>query len=172
MKKTIAMVAALSVVILAGCTRNSDNNPGFPEGPRTTPSTAPPVTNPATNEPKPTENSTKTNEPEPTTPKPDKTTDKPEPKPSATVSSDAGTPANQFATRWGVRYPSVPEYAILKAANGVCAVINTFDNWESSALARKGIDEVVTAAGMQQNDAFEFAQDADQNYCASVSNPT
>jgi len=89
--------------------------------------------------------------------------------PTATT-SEAGTPATQFAERWGKKYPAIPEFVILKTANSTCDLISS-GNWQDEP--RKSLIEgVVSAAGMAENDAVEFAQDAEQNYCSSRSNPT
>jgi hypothetical protein len=161
MKKTLAITAAL-LFGLTGCTNNSGNNE-----PTQTP-TASPAVSETTAIPDPTTQPTKD---EPT---PDKTTSTQKPEPSPTSSSaDSGTPATEFAGRWGKRYPDVPEFAILKAANGVCTFIDQYGNgWESNPLAQAGIKEVAEFAGLAGNDALEFAQDANQNYCASRANPT
>lgn len=160
MKKTLAVAAVLAIA-LAGCTNNSGN----PE-PTQTP-TASPATSVSTIEPDPTTAPTKTSEPEPT----QEETTKPNPEPAAS-SPEAGTPAVQFAGRWGKKYPNVDEYAILKAANGVCAVTEQYPDWTNSTLAQAAINEIVTGFGLNDNDGVEFAQDAQQNYCPSISNPT
>lgn len=160
MKRTIAM-AVVSALALSGCNFEPDGN--YPEPVRTT---ASPATSPSTIKPEPsetpTQKDTKTPNAEPTTPDPDPTTQPP----------GADTPANQFAKRWGEKYPAVPEYAILKAANGVCDIVGRFPDWTNNPLAQAGIKEVVKGFGLDANDGVEFAQDAQQNYCNSVSNPT
>lgn len=162
MKRTIA-VAVVAALSLAGCNFEPDGN--FPEPVRTT---ASPATSPSAIKSEapvtPTKDTPNQTEPTKEDPRPEPT--------STTTTSDAGTPATQFAQRWGLRYPLVPEYAILKAANGVCAVIKQFPDWTNSPLAQAGIREVVTGFGLDANDGVEFAQDAQQNYCSSVSNPT
>lgn len=160
MKKTLAVSAVLGLVFLAGC-KSPDSGP-TPLPTSVSPSVAVSESNsveptPTTREPAPEET---TNKPEPTTPK------------TSTSSSDAGTPATQFAQRWGAKYPDVPEYAILKGANGVCAVTEQYPDWTNNALAQAAIEEIVKGFGISENDAVEFAQDAQQNYCSSVSNPT
>lgn len=103
--------------------------------------------------------------------KPEKTTTKPEA--PATATPEAGTPAVQFAARWGKRYPQVPEFAILKAANATCRAIDAAGaNWNDNPVTVAAIETIVGAAGLSANDGVEFAQDANQNYCSSVSNPT
>jgi hypothetical protein len=103
-------------------------------------------------------------------PTPEETTTKPEASPTGTP---ARPPAVEFAQRWGTKYPDIPEFAILKAANATCRVIETAGNdWNKDPLVVAGIEVAVQASGLSQNDAVEFAQDADQNYCASVANPT
>lgn len=164
MKKTIA-ISAVMLFALTACNKPEEINPSPTR-------TAQPTVTQTTNEPGPTEVPT-TSVPDPGA---EPTTNKPEepvtPAPSV-ISSDAGTPATQFAQRWGVRYPSVPEYAILKAANGVCAMIEQFGNgWESDERALAGIREAAEFAGIAGYDGLEFAQDANQNYCSTVSNPT
>lgn len=96
------------------------------------------------------------------------------PKPSESASSDvAAPPATQFAKRWGDRYPNVPEFAILKAANATCRVIEEAGNgWQDNTLLIAGIGELLKSAGINSDQGLEFAQDAEQNYCSSVSNPT
>jgi hypothetical protein len=160
MKKTLAVSAILVIAVLGGC-KNPDSRPT-------------PV--PTTVSPSVTISQANSAEPTPTTrePGPDKTTNKPEPTTprTSTASTDAGTPAVQFAQRWGVKYPNVPEYAILKGANGVCAVVDQYPDWTSNPVAKDSIEEIVTGFGLNQSDAVEFAQDAEQNYCSSISNPT
>jgi hypothetical protein len=159
----IGIVAVIALVIgLSGCTSgNSDPAPiplpSATESPSVKPTAAPePTVTEQPNTPDP------TNQPEPTG---EPTTVAP------TV--EAGTPATQFAERWGKRYPEVPEFAILKAANATCAAIDQAGaNWNDNILVVAGIEAAVTAAGLSGNDALEFGQDAKQNYCSSVSNPT
>jgi hypothetical protein len=162
MRKTIA-VAVVGVLALSGCNFEPDGN--FPEPVRTT---ASPTTSPSAIKSEAPATPTKDvpQEPEPTKEEP-----KPEPT-SATTSSAATTPAVQFAKRWGEKYPTVPEYAILKAANGVCAVTEQFPDWTNNPLAKAGIDEIVKGFGISESDGVAFTQDAQQNYCGSVSNPT
>lgn len=101
-------------------------------------------------------------DPEPTTP----------PRPTLTA-PEAGTPATQFAARWGKRYPGVPEYAILKAANATCSIIaKSGQDWTNDPATLAAIELALKAIDMPSNDALEFAQDAEQNYCSSVENPT
>ena len=166
-RKMKALTLSIAVSFMLGIYACSDGNNAVP-----LPSTPTPEVSYSTN---PTEASTPTQKPtaEPTrehTTKPETV----EPKPTATVtSSDAGTPAVEFAARWGKRYPDVPEFAILKAANGTCRILTEAgDNWNDSTVVMNSIEVVVGTAGIKNNDALEFAQDADQNYCASVSNPT
>ncbi len=160
MKRTIA-VTVVAALALAGCNFEPDGN--YPEPVRTT---ASPAASPSTINPEPSVTPTKDAEPQPTK-------EDPKPEPTSTVtSSDAGTPAVQFAKRWGEKYPAVPEYAILKAAKGVCAVTEQFPDWTNNPLAKAAIDEVVKGFGIAENDSVEFTQDAQQNYCSSLSNPT
>lgn len=168
MKKTI-VVGVVAALALAGCNFEPDGN--FPEPART------PISSPTTQLTNQPESSKAVPSKEPTTDGPTtKPTEDPTEKPSpsaSVISSDAGTPATQFAARWGTRYPGVPEYAILKAANGVCTFIDQYGNgWESNPLAKAAINETMRAAGFDDNIGVEFAQDAQQNYCASRSNPT
>jgi hypothetical protein len=106
---------------------------------------------------------------------PDSTTIKPTVPDKATPGSEAptaGTPATQFASRWGKKYPSVPEYMILKAGKSVCVFINEASgNWTEDEKALAGIREATSLAGIEASQSFEFAQDAEQNYCSSLSNP-
>lgn len=163
MRKTIISMALVSALGLAGCQSNSDGN----YVPTPTQAPAPTVNSPTTDS----EGSTPT--PEVQTPDaPTTTAPKPEPTPSTTT-QEAGTPATQFAQRWGKKYPQVPEFAILKAANRVCSAINTIGpEWISDPLGQKLMQEAINGLGISDNDAVEFAQDAQQNYCGSVSNPT
>ncbi len=169
MRTTTAKIISGAIVIvlaLSACTDKPDViEPSLPG----TPSVAASQT---TNTSEPTKTPEIPSEPRPTEPDPEKPTKSASPEPSVT-SSDAGTPAVQFASRWGKRYPNVPEYAILKAANGVCVVSDQYgEDWLNNPLAEAAINELVQFAGISENDAVEFAQDARQNYCASVSNPT
>lgn len=85
------------------------------------------------------------------------------PSPSAAV-----PPAIEFAQRWGKKYSSVPEYAILKTANVTCEAIDIAGiDYFTDPVAMGVITDAVTAAGMESKDALEFAQDAQQNYCSS-----
>jgi len=104
------------------------------------------------------------------TPKP---AEKESPRVPTASPSEPATVGVQFAQRWGLRYPNVPEYAILKAANATCKIIEKNElSWNIEPGILKSIEDVVNIAGLPDNDALEFAQDANQNYCASVSNPT
>ncbi len=158
-------ILCLPLLLIAGCNKPVDPTP--------TPSVFPtPIKSPSdliSKPPKvpstPTQTVTKTEVPE--------DSDNATPAKPEVSMSEAGTPATQFASRWGKRYPSVPEFAILKAANAICRTIETSgDNWINSELAKSAIEVAVGAAGLNENDAVEFAQDAQQNYCSSVSNPT
>jgi hypothetical protein len=162
MKKTI-IVGLIATLALAGCDFEPDRN--YPEPMRTTTSTPQPELT------KPTQGSKPDPVPTKNTPEEQPTKETPKPEPAPTTSG-AETPATQFAKRWGEKYPSIPEYAILKAANGVCAVTQQYPDWTDNALAKAALYEVVKGFGLAENDAVEFTQDAQQNYCASVSNPT
>jgi hypothetical protein len=161
MKKTL--VSLVVIMALAGCNAPSDPTP--------TPTEVPTV------EVSPSETPTEAPEPnpEPVPTKDDGGSESPKPTPQspAPTTSEAGTPATQFAERWGKRYPSIPEFAILKAANRTCDVIGAAGNgWESDPLVQLALKEGIGAFGLSDNDALEFAQDANQNYCSSVGNPT
>jgi hypothetical protein len=158
-KLVIALTAG--VLALTGCSNTSEPTPvPNPTPVETTVNPAPTTDAP---EPDPTR--------EPTVAP---TTDEPKPEPAPSVSSsEAGTPAVQFAERWGKRYPNVPEFLILKAANQTCRLLaEAPDNWTSDSETLAGIKAGVTLAGIEGSDGVEFAQDAQQNYCGSVSNPT
>lgn len=170
---TVVLVVII-VLAIAGCSNNNEPSrtptpaPVTPsveisEGSTPTPGWITPNGSEA-----PTAEPTRDVDPEPTR------NNEPDPKPTAAPSSsDAGTPATQFAARWGQRYPNVPEYLILKAANSTCRLIETTgQGWEDSPLFKPAVENIAEVAGISSNDAFEFAQDADQNYCSSVSNPT
>ena len=161
MKHTVALLLA-GALGLAGC---QSNNGGIKEpAPTQVPSE---VKSQTTKPAEPSSTPTQSSPAEPTTQRP-----VPQPTKTGTGVPEAGTPATQFAARWGVRYPSVPKYAILKAANGVCAVIEqTGADWVSDAVAMNSIGQTATAFGLEKNQALEFAQDAGQNYCASIVNP-
>ena len=162
MKVKLSAVAGITGLILAGCT---GNNPG----PTPTPSPAVTASEEITEAP------TVRPEPDATTPPREPSEPNPEPKPQdpAPTTTPAQTPAVEFAQRWGKKYPDVPEFAILKAANGVCRAIEASGaNWNDNPLVVAGIEATVSAAGLNGNDGIEFAQDANQNYCSSVSNPT
>lgn len=168
MKKTLVSIMALSVITLSGC-NSVDKKPtpqpvpsvsvlptetdgGMPTPPNIT---RPPYT------PEPTEELPETVKP---------TTDSPT---VAPTTSGAVTPAVEFAGRWGKRYPDIPEFAILKAANGTCRIIAAAgQGWEKDPLIQSAIKTATGLAGLSDNDALEFAQDANQNYCSSVANPT
>lgn len=168
MRRTIVSIATtltLSMGLVA-CSSPSDPTPT----PSATPGPAVSSPEKPTTAPVPTPGPTETDAPEkPSDPEPTK---KPEPTP-APATSEAGTPATQFAQRWGKRYPDVPEFAILKAANATCRAIEASGNdWNKDPIVTGAISLAIQAAGLSENDAIEFAQDADQNYCASVANPT
>lgn len=161
MNRTIAVLLVAGFG-LAGCQSNNDGNI------KPTPSSVPSVTKSQTTKPVEPSKKPTTQAPEPTEP----TTRNPEPGPVAST-TEAGTPATQFAQRWGLRYPSVPEYAILKAAKGTCLLIEQGGaDWFSDPVVMGGVEEIITGFGMEKNQALEFAQDADQNYCSSIANPT
>lgn len=162
MRKTVLAVAGVALA-LGGCQSNTDGN--------ITPSPAPV---PSVSETK----STKPAEPS-ESPTPAKSSESPKPDPDSSTAkppvetTEAGTPATQFAQRWGLRYPSVPEYAILKAAKGTCLLIEQGGvDWFADPMIMGGIEEIVTGFGIEKNQALEFAQDANQNYCSSIANPT
>ncbi len=150
MKKTLLSISAIAALTVFGCSNGTD------------------PTSPPANIPKP-----PVGIPAPSTPEP---TDEPQPEPEASPSpsaSGAVTPAVAFGKRWNERYPDVPGYVILKTANGVCnAIAKAGNGWESNPLVIAGFDTAVKAIGMDDNVGLEFAQDANQNYCASMSNPT
>lgn len=166
MKKTI-VVLATAVLALGACNKPSDPQP-VPTKPTTpvvvTPSAVLVTTPPAVETTAPTQGGDSDNPPvksdEPTT--------------SVAPSSEAAAPpATQFAQRWGAKYPNVPEYAILKAANSVCYVINAAGaDWAKNEEAVASVEAAVSVMGINKSDGVEFAQDAAQNYCSSVSNPT
>jgi hypothetical protein len=61
---------------------------------------------------------------------------------------------------------------ILKAGKGVCLIINEASgNWTQDDKVLAGIREATNWAGIEASQSFEFAQDAEQNYCPSLSNP-
>ncbi len=165
MRRLVVAVFAGVAILLSGCQA---------ENPQPVPSTPAPIKSPSATA---TEAPTARPEPVPTTAetprgeatKPETT---PTPKPSATT--EAGTPATQFASRWGKKYPDVPEFAILRAANATCTILENApgDNWNDNPLVLAAIEKAVQVSGLSENDAVEFAQDAQQNYCSSVSNPT
>jgi hypothetical protein len=159
MKKTIVSIMAISAISLGAC--NSGSNPT----PTPVPSESVVVSESPT--------AVATPEPEVTTKKPDpaRTTDKPETKDPVTAeptTTGAVPPAIEFAQRWGAKYPNVPEFAILKAANATCDAIATAGtDYANNTVTMGIISSVVSTAGLSENDALEFAQDADQNYCSS-----
>lgn len=110
-------------------------------------------------------------DPEQTAPEPEKTTKNNTPdNTAAPTTSEAVPPAVQFAQRWGKKYPSVPEYAILKTANATCTLIEEAGtNWNDNTVTMAAIAGLLSTVDMSDNDALEFAQDANQNYCSSVS---
>lgn len=168
------MATSVAVSLLFGIYACSNNEPTpTPSLPSPSVSTIP--SEAVTLDPAPTsiedEGPYPTEEPEPTRKPPARTTE-PTPVPTVTT-SEAGTPAVQFAARWGKRYPNVPEFAILKAANATCRLIEASgSNWNDNPATIAAIETAVGAAGLSSKDGVEFAQDANQNYCASVSNPT
>lgn len=167
MRKTKATVIAS--VISIGLTLSACSDKTEPINPMPTATPSSPVVN-STIAPEPSTAAPRTTEPETDAP----TTKLPEPTVSTAPTSEAAAPpATQFAQRWGQRYPNVPEFAILKAANGTCRLIAASGtNWNDSTDTMKAIEAAVSLAGVDSNDALEFAQDADQSYCSSVSNPT
>lgn len=162
MKRTTALLL-VATIGLAGCQSNNGGN--IEPSPAPVPSVVESQT-------------TKPAEPS-KSPAVSKTPDAPDPDPSTaapapvTTTTGAITPAVEFAQRWGLRYPSVPEYVILKAANGTCTLIESGGvAWISKPVVVGGIEDIVTDFGIEKSQALEFAQDAEQNYCASVANPT
>lgn len=159
MKKTIVSITVISAISLSACSSGSNPTPApvpsrsvvVSESPSEVVTTEPEVTSKA--------------------PEPARTTNNPEPKePDTTKPTTGGAvpPAIQFAQRWGVKYPNVPEFAILKAANATCdAIAASGSDYASNTVTMGIISSVVSTAGFNDNDALEFAQDADQNYCSS-----
>jgi hypothetical protein len=163
MRKTVVSLAVVSTIALAGCNNTSDNS--VPE-----PTSGPVVTVEPSE--KPTEGSTSNPEPQPTKTR-ERTQEPTTPASPVPTTTEAGTPQTQFAQRWGQRYPQVPEFAILKAANRVCDAISAVGpEWVSDPFTKNLIQEAVNGFGISGNDGVEFAQDAEQNYCSSQSNPT
>lgn len=172
MKKVLIALIATSAIVLSGCTSDKDPVPTPTPSESLLPSETvsgwptPPT---ITRVPTPRETTEAPSQPEPTTPRDDQTTNTP----VTPAVTPAVPPAIDFAQRWGRKYPAVPEYAILKAANATCRLIETAGtNWNDNALTMAAIETAIGAAGLNNNDALEFAQDANQNYCSSVSNPT
>lgn len=162
MKKiSIVTIAIVSSLAFFGCakpinTPTPTQTPSVYESPSAI-NTEPPVspTHPATTEPES---------------EPSQATQSPADVPT---SDAAAPPATQFAQRWGKTYPSVPEYQILRAANSTCELIGASGNdWAHDPQIKAGLEAIMTNADMKASDAQEFAQDASQNYCASVANPT
>lgn len=160
MKKTLVSIMVVGAISLAGCSKPVDP-------PTPTQSTKPSATVTAVPTPTPEVEPTTTRpEPEPTTERPTQ----PQETAAAPTTSGAVPPGVEFASRWGKRYPDVPEFAILKAANATCRTIEAAGNgWETDPLIQAAIETAVGAAGLNNNDALEFAQDANQNYCSSIS---
>lgn len=161
--KKIVLSLAVAGLVLAGCSKRVEPTP--------TPSNSSPSVSVSEGSTPTPEDST-----EPTTETPNPPTDEPTtqtPTSTAPTTDPAMPPATAFAQRWGVKYPSVPEYAILKAANKTCsAIADGGDSWQSAPKVISLIEDAVDTAGISKSDALEFAQDADQNYCASIANPT
>lgn len=162
MKKTLVSLLAVSAIVLGGCSKPTPSPvPSASVRPSASPTagvTTTPTTTavPTTQAPDPTEG---------TGGAPGKTV--------APTTSAAVPPAIEFAQRWGAKYPSVPEFAILKSANATCKLISASGvNWNDNTDTMSAIETVIGAAGINKTDALEFAQDANQNYCSSVSNPT
>lgn len=163
MKIKLASAGIVTTLALVACT----NNPApIVTTPTQVPST---IINSPTDEPEPSKT--------PSSPKPEPSkTSKPNNNTSPTVvvpSSDpAAPPATQFAQRWGIRYPQAPEFAILKAANATCDTIEGSEDWQNDSAVIADVAAAIKVAGIESSEALEFAQDAEQNYCSSVSNPT
>jgi hypothetical protein len=159
--KTLNIIAVivLSSIVLAGCTADKDSDPiklpSATASPAQTLSEAPrPSSVSATGK-----STEQTSDPEGTTPAP--------------TTSAAVPPAIEFAQRWGKRYPNVPEFAILKAANGTCRLIDESGvNWNDNSTTMAAVEVLISGPGIDSSQALEFAQDANQNYCSSVSNHT
>jgi hypothetical protein len=168
MKKVLVSVIAASAIILSGCSNDKPLPTPLPTAPSVLPSetvsgwpTPPNITRPPqeTSEPDQTQNPDVPSKPEETKPAP--------------TTSGAVPPAIEFAQRWGAKYPNVPEYAILKTANATCEFIaKSGVNWNDNTVTMAAISGLLSGAGINDNEALEFAQDAEQNYCSSVSNPT
>lgn len=165
--------ACIAAIVLSAC---GGNNPQpLPSAPLPSVSQTVEITEAPTMAPEPTSSAsprpTKTRpapEPEPTR----EPTVKPEPTRSS--ASPSATPARppgvEFAQRWGAKYPAVPEFAILRAANTVCFTTSQAGSgWADNTEAMAVVTATVRGAGLSGSDALEFAQDAQQNYCSSVS---
>lgn len=162
MKKTLTSVG-LALIVLAGCSRNSEPRPTPVPSEAVSPSTIPTAV-PATPSWPPTSPAVPTVKPPTARP----TIEPTDPLTVNPTTTGADTPANAFAKRWGERYPQVPEYAILKAANGVCDTIADSPDWINDTPTVNTVKDITDTAGIDSNDSLEFGQDAQQNYCASA----
>ena len=163
MRVRVLALSIASAVILTGCTSNKPEP--LPTTPAPSVSASAPITEAPTPEP--------TVEPGPDTTEPE-TPSEPDPKPTpAPATSEAGTPSVEFIKRWGLKYISVEEYRIQKAANATCKVITTEGStWDNNPETVSAVEAIVVDADIAKSDALEFGQDAYQNYCPSMSNPT
>jgi hypothetical protein len=165
MKRTIASISVLGIVLIGGCSSSNDSTPIPLPSISVKPSET--VSEGATATPTEPTSPPKTVDPTEGT----DGDDNPDPKPQEPVptTTEAVPPATQFAQRWGAKYRDVPEFAILKAANGTCRIIDSAGvDWNNDPEVVAGIKAAVTLAGLDSNDAVEFAQDANQNYCSSI----
>lgn len=143
MRNVLALIV-VSALLVSGCDEVTGPNSG-------TPTEVPTIVQ------SPSESTTGAASPTPTRPTTPPIEPNEAPKPSATLTEE-GTPAVQFARRWGLIYPDLAEYKILRAANAYCAQPETGE-------------EILTELGLSDKDRLRFTQDADQNYCPSMSNP-
>src|SRR6188768_2525001 len=138
MKVKLLALNATAALVLTGCTSNK------PEPLPTTP--APSVSVSET----PSEAPTTAPADEPTTPEEttpgDSTPDEPKPTPGP-ATSEAGTPSTEFIKRWGLKYTSVEEYRIQKAANATCKVITTEGaTWDNNPETVSAVESIVVNA--------------------------
>lgn len=153
MKQRIISLSLVSAFILAGCGGNNGEPLPVPPTDFTTPPTA------TTEAPKPRPSNTEPSS-SPTTVKPSATL--------APSTSSADTPAVQFARRWGLKYPGIPEVTILKTANAVCEVTKLDGNWQDNPQLIADIKEKINSAGFPDEETYPFATDAETNYCSSL----